>query len=159
MSTASDPTPNPPTAVQASETTAQLVLSMQSFVEAFVRWSRSKADESGPGLSRLRLLNTLYCEGPQKMVDLADALGVTPRSVTALVDRLESDGVVKRVPHGTDRRVTMIELTQNAPDAAELFAAYQAEVAALCSTLSPPEQAEYLRLTRLLEGRLRQPAQ
>ena len=128
---------------------------MQSFVDAFMRWSKSKADANGPGLSRLRLLNTLHCEGPQKMADLADALGVTPRSVTALVDGLEEDGVVRRVAHATDRRVTMIELTDKAPDAAELFAAHQASVAGLCSTLTPTEQSEYLRLTRLLEERLR----
>ena len=128
---------------------------MQSFVDAFMRWSKSKADANGPGLSRLRLLNTLHCEGPQKMADLAGALGVTPRSVTALVDGLEEDGVVRRMAHPTDRRVTMIELTDSAPDAAELFAAHQASVAGLCSTLSGGEQREYLRLTRLLEDRLR----
>lgn len=128
---------------------------MQSFIGAFMRWSKSKAEESGPSLPRLRLLNTLHCEGPQKMADLADTLGVRPRSVTALVDGLEQDGVVRRAAHPTDRRVTMIELTDSAPDAAELFAAHQASVAGLCSTLSGSEQREYLRLTRLLEDRLR----
>lgn len=128
---------------------------MQSFVDAFLRWSKSKADQNGPGLSRLRLLNTLHCEGPQKMADLADTLGVTPRSVTALVDGLEQDGVVRRAAHPTDRRVTMIELTDEAPDAAELFAVHQASVAGLCSTLSGTEQQEYLRITRMLEDRLR----
>ena len=148
MSTASDQR-------AASETTAELVTAMQSFIDTFMRWSKSKAEESGPSLPRLRLLNTLHCEGPQKMADLADTLGVTPRSVTALVDGLEQDGVVRRAAHPTDRRVTMIELTDSAPDAAELFAAHQASVAGLCSTLSGSEQREYLRLTRLLEGRLR----
>lgn len=136
-------------------TTAELVLAMQSFIDTFMRWSKAKAEESGPGLSRLRLLNTLHCEGPQKMADLADTLGVTPRSVTALVDGLEEDGAVRRTAHPTDRRVTLIELTDRAPDAAELFAAHQASVAGLCSTLTGTEQKEYLRLTRLLEDRLR----
>jgi len=148
MSTVSDREP------VANGTTAALVLAMQSFVDAFTRWSRAKADANGPGLSRLRLLHALHCEGPQKMADLAGALGVTPRSVTALVDGLEQDGVVRRAAHPTDRRVTMIELTNLAPDAAELFAAHQASVAGLCSTLTPPEQREYLRLTRMLEERL-----
>ena len=128
---------------------------MQSFVGAFMRWSKAKAEEAGPSLSRLRLLTTLHCEGPQKMADLAETLGVTPRSVTALVDGLEQDGVVRRAAHPTDRRVTMIELTDQAPDAAELFAAHQASVAGLCSTLTGSEQQEYLRLTRMLEDRLR----
>ena len=120
-----------------------------------MRWNKSNADANGPGLSRLRLLNTLHCEGPQKMADLADALGVTPRSVTALVDGLEQDGMVRRASHPTDRRISLIELTDLAPNAAELFAAHQASVAGLCSVLTATEQQEYLRLTRMLEDRLR----
>ena len=33
------------------------------------------------------------------MSDLADALGVTPRNITALVDGLEEEGMVRRVAH------------------------------------------------------------
>jgi DNA-binding MarR family transcriptional regulator len=136
-------------------TTAELVDAMQSFVDAFTRWSKTRAAAAGPSLSRLRVLNTLHCEGPQKMVDLADTLGVTPRSVTALVDGLEGEGLVRRVAHPTDRRITMIELTAEAPDAAELFAAHQASIADLCSLMTSEEQQQYLELTRRLEERLR----
>lgn len=128
---------------------------MQSFVDAFIRWSRANAAAAGPSLSRLRVLNTLHCEGPMKMADLADALDVTPRNVTALVDALEEDGQVRRTAHPSDRRVTIVELTENAPDAAELFAAHQSSIAKLCSVMSPAEQKAYLRLTRRLEDRLR----
>ena len=62
---------------------------------------------------------------------------------------------MRRFAHPTDRRVTMIELTDKAPDAAELFAAHQASVAQLCSVMTKSEQREYLRLTRLLEDRLK----
>ena len=132
----------------------ELAFATQSFVEAFRRWSKELAEQSGARLSRLRLMNRLACEGPQKMADLADWLDVTPRNVTALVDVLESDGLVRRVPHDVDRRVTLIELTDQAPDAAQLFAAHQAAIAELFSALSPSEQKEYLRLTRKLEERL-----
>lgn len=128
---------------------------MLSFVDVFTRWSRSRAASAGPSLPRLRLLNTLHCEGPQKMADLADTLRVTPRSVTALVDALEGEGLVRRLAHPSDRRITMIELTENAPDAAELFAAHQASVADLCSLMTPDEQRQYLELTRRMEERLR----
>src|SRR4051812_35675886 len=132
----------------------ELAFATQTFVEAFRRWSKGLAEASGARLSRLRLMNRLACEGPQKMADLADWLDVTPRNVTALVDVLESDGLVRRVPHGVDRRVTLIELTDEAPDAAQLFAAHQAAIAELFSVLSQSEQNEYLRLTRKLEERL-----
>ncbi len=35
---------------------------------------------------------------------LADALQVTPRNVTGLVDALADSGFVERAPHPTDRR-------------------------------------------------------
>lgn len=136
-------------------TTAELVQAMQSFFDSFARWSRAHAAAAGPSLARLRLLNALSCEGPMKMADLASGLGVTPRNVTALVDALEADGLVRRTAHPRDRRVTLIELTESAPNAGELFAAHQAAIAGLCSVLTTGEQREYLRLTRLLEQRLR----
>lgn len=42
---------------------------------------------------------------------LADALRVTPRNVTGLVDGLVAAGLVRREPHPTDRRATMVSLT------------------------------------------------
>src|SRR6266496_3296355 len=133
MSTASDLEHNS----NAPDTTTQLVEAMQSFLDAFMRWTKANAAAAGPSLSRLRLLNTLQCEGAMKMADLADALDVTPRNVTALVDGLESDGLVRRTAHGTDRRVTMIELTESGSDTGELFAAHQASIAGLCSVMTP----------------------
>ncbi len=65
------------------------------------------------GLShaRARLLHVLADEGPQVMSALSNALDITPRAVTALVDRLESDNLVRRCDHPTDRRSTVVELT------------------------------------------------
>jgi DNA-binding MarR family transcriptional regulator len=48
---------------------------------------------------------------PVTQRELADALRVTPRNVTALVDALENTGFVKRTDHPTDRRATNVALT------------------------------------------------
>jgi DNA-binding MarR family transcriptional regulator len=42
---------------------------------------------------------------------MGERLQLHPTSVTNIVDRLERDGLVKRVPHPTDRRTTLIEIT------------------------------------------------
>lgn len=42
---------------------------------------------------------------------LSDAMRVTPRYVTNLVDALEASGWVSRRPHPSDRRATLVELT------------------------------------------------
>jgi DNA-binding MarR family transcriptional regulator len=60
---------------------------------------------------RARLLRTLDEGGPQVMSELSRALDVTPRAVTALVDGLEADGLVRRCEHPHDRRATVVELT------------------------------------------------
>ena len=65
------------------------------------------------GLTRARataLWEILHRE-PVTQRELADALKVTPRNVTALVDAMEKTGFVKRTDHPTDRRATIVALT------------------------------------------------
>jgi DNA-binding MarR family transcriptional regulator len=50
-------------------------------------------------------------QGPVRMGDLAQALGVTARNVTTIVDGLEREGLIARRPDPTDRRAILLELT------------------------------------------------
>src|SRR5680860_1498839 len=43
--------------------------------------------------------------------ELADAVGVTPRTMTGLIDGLEATAFVARHAHATDRRATRVHLT------------------------------------------------
>jgi DNA-binding MarR family transcriptional regulator len=65
----------------------------------------------GLGFARGRVLWSLRESGPVVMRALSEALGVSPRTVTGLVDSLEADGWVTRSPHPNDRRATIISLT------------------------------------------------
>ena len=60
---------------------------------------------------------------------LADALGVTPRNITGLVDGLVDGGLVTREPHPTDRRATLVTPTARAERLLEEMAAGQAHLA------------------------------
>ena len=132
-----------------STSAERLAMAAATFVDTFDRWSSRKAIEAGASVPRLRLLYEVHCNGPRKMADLADALAVTPRNVTALVDGLEADGLVRRQPHSTDRRVTMVELTCNSDRVVAQFATYQSSIADLFVTLTEDER---LTLLHLLEG-------
>ncbi|WP_031470322.1 MarR family winged helix-turn-helix transcriptional regulator [Sciscionella sediminilitoris] len=44
---------------------------------------------------------------------MGERLQLHPTSVTNIVDRLEADGLVKRLPHPTDRRTTLVEITED----------------------------------------------
>jgi DNA-binding MarR family transcriptional regulator len=65
----------------------------------------------GLTVSRATLLWTLAQAGPCPQRVLADALGVSARTVTGLVDHLAADGFVTREPHPTDRRATLVTFT------------------------------------------------
>jgi DNA-binding MarR family transcriptional regulator len=139
------PTPSPMDLAQA----------IASFTATFDRWARSLVAADAPSYPRLRLLYALHCDGPQRMADLAATLEVTPRSVTALVDGLERESLVKRQPHPTDRRATMIELTDEARQAVARSMEHQVAIAALFETLSEPDRRSLLRVTGVLDARMR----
>ncbi len=73
------------------------------------RW----ADAHGLSEGRLAVLFRLYRCGDLPLGDLADALDYTPRNITGLVDHLERDGLVERVPDPNDRRSIKARLTDS----------------------------------------------
>jgi DNA-binding MarR family transcriptional regulator len=49
--------------------------------------------------------------GALPMGKMGQRLMIHPTSVTNIVDRLEAQGLVHRLPHATDRRTTLVEIT------------------------------------------------
>ena len=47
---------------------------------------------------------------PMRM--MGERLQLHPTSITNIVDRLEADGLARRLPHPSDRRTTLVELTE-----------------------------------------------
>ena len=140
--------------VATESLTDSLAAATASFAGSFDRWANRKAVEAGISAQRLRLLNIVHCNGPQKMADLAEALAVTPRNVTALVDGLESEGLIRRVPHSTDRRVTLVELTCNSDNVESRFRAFQDSVGSLFANLDENDRRTLLRLLTTLRHRM-----
>jgi DNA-binding MarR family transcriptional regulator len=65
----------------------------------------------GLTVARTHLLWELHRRGPSTQRVLADALGVSPRNITGLVDGLVATGFVTREPHPADRRATLVSPT------------------------------------------------
>ena len=106
---------------------------------------------SGP---RLRLLIVVGKSGQIRMNVLADKLGIQARTVTDLVDALERDGLIIRTPDPTDRRATLLKLTNKAEVHLEPIHALQAELAEKMMRRFSPGQRRQLQslLLNLLEG-------
>ena len=133
----------------------RLVEMLWSFGPAFQRWSDSLMTEKKLSSQRLRILGSLHERGPRIMSDLKEELGVTATNITALVDSLESDGLVVRRAHPTDRRATVIELAPKAKCEVALgCTAYKDRVAELFSSLSDAECREFTRTLEKLWSRL-----
>jgi DNA-binding MarR family transcriptional regulator len=62
-------------------------------------------------MARAELLWRLQRSGPATQRALSEDLRCTPRNVTGLVDALETAGLVERRAHPTDRRATLVTLT------------------------------------------------
>lgn len=91
---------------------------------------RRAFERDGLTPSRAHLLWVLQQRGATSQRALADALGVTPRTVTGLVDGLEESGLVVRRPHPTDRRSTLVTFTEAGARLAAQMAAGKTELAA-----------------------------
>jgi len=99
---------------------------------------------------QLRALRVLG-QGPMRISALAKRLDVVPRSATAVADELEAAGLVRRPPDPSDRRATLVEMTDAGRQVlAELRARRHAGMAELLGRLSGGEQAELARLLGLL---------
>src|SRR6476469_8306596 len=75
----------------------------------------------GVTFARYEVLMLLYLSrrGSLPMRTIGSRLQVHQTSVTNAVDRLEAAGLVRRVPHPTDRRTTLVELAADGRRLAE----------------------------------------
>src|SRR5687768_9475208 len=85
--------------------------------------------ERGLTESRAHLLWELHQRGPTTQRELADALRVSPRNITGLVDALAATGFVSRQPHPSDRRATLVQFTEHGAEVARRLETDQQEFA------------------------------
>jgi DNA-binding MarR family transcriptional regulator len=96
--------------------------------------------EYGLTPARTHLLWELFHRGPSTQRVLAQALGVTARNVTGLVDGLEETGYVDRHQHPEDRRATLVTLTDHGVDVMTQMKKGQEEFARLLFADLPERQ-------------------
>jgi DNA-binding MarR family transcriptional regulator len=71
---------------------------------------RDVADAVGMSFGRARTIRRL-ARRAMSMSELAEALGIDRSNATVVVDDLEAQGFVRRLPHPTDRRAKLVEAT------------------------------------------------
>jgi DNA-binding MarR family transcriptional regulator len=145
----------------------ELVAAFTELGPAWGRWVQACLPDDTASYARLRVLTALECDGDRTMKQLAEALEVTPRRITVLVDALEEQGLVERYAHPTDGRSTIVVITDAGLEAQRLgWQQHQEKVAAAFADLSVPDQRRLLAISRnltaifrkRLAGRLAGPA-
>lgn len=112
--------------------------------------------ERGLTRARAELLWRLHHQGPMTQRELSEALRCSPRNVTGLLDGLQADRFVARSPHPTDRRATVVTLTeQGSTTLARLNAEYQRGASDLFVDISAPDLHTFLNTLDQLLARLR----
>jgi DNA-binding MarR family transcriptional regulator len=126
------------------------------FSQGFQRWT-ARAAAGSHAYPQLRVLESLYCNGPARMGDLATELGLPARNMTTIADGLESEELVRRAPHRSDRRVTMLEVTPAGKEVLEeAYAPRLRDIAELFEPLGTEEKQSLLsaleKLTAAIES-------
>src|ERR671932_412812 len=114
-------------------------------------------DERSLSRARAELLWRLRARSPMTQRELSQALRCTPRNVTDLVDALEAAGLVARGPHPTDRRATLVSLTDRGKAAAARMQTDSQDFAAeLFRDVPAAEMASFVKVVDHTLGRLRE---
>jgi DNA-binding MarR family transcriptional regulator len=98
--------------------------------------------------SKLRALELLAEHDGLRVGELADRVGVDDTTATRLVDRLEELGLAERHGEDSDRRATLVELTDEGSELISGVAAQrQRFFADILATLEPDERIQLVELT------------
>ena len=87
------------------------VRNLRHLILAGEHYRQVVAEAIGLGTTESQALSYLAVHGDSGQSALARDLGLTSSASTALVDRLERQGVAERVRHPRDRRRTIVHLT------------------------------------------------
>jgi len=146
---------------QGSETTGRPETGAdETLAEAFWSVARQLRETSQDALapwditpSHFRALRVLKRHGVMRLSDLSEHLHIAARSTTEVVDALESRDLVERRADPSDRRATLVELTEHGTSIVEAIrAARGTEAERVFGRLSQADRAHLARILRKLRG-------
>ena len=88
------------------------VRGLRAVILAGENYRQMIAQVTGLGVTETQAISYLAVHGDRGQNALGSDLGLTSSASTALVDRLERQGVAERYPHPSDRRRVLVRLTE-----------------------------------------------
>src|SRR3954454_21534639 len=96
---------------EGDEPMEEVILSLRALILAGERYRQILSQHVGLGVTESQAVSYLTVHGDRGQNELAADLGLSSGASTALVDRLERQGIAERYPHPNDRRRTLVRLT------------------------------------------------
>lgn len=95
----------------------------------------------GIGLSDFMVLEVLLHKGPQTISSIGDKVLLASASMTSAIDRLESQSLVRRRSSDSDRRIRLVELTDEGRKfIVEIYGRHEKDLEFIASELSNEER-------------------
>lgn len=91
----------------------RVLAALPGWVNAMSQLNRLVAERIGVAASDLDCLHVLNQQGPATAAELARSVGLTPGSVSRMIDRLDAAGCITRTNDPQDRRRVLIEPTSD----------------------------------------------
>jgi DNA-binding MarR family transcriptional regulator len=141
------------TTFETPDSVVDAVLSASRVLVAVAARSLSDIAEAVT-LAQYRSLVVLASRGPQNLVGLAEAVGVTPATATRMCDRLVKKKLIVRRPEQDDRRQVRLALTKKGHRLiGTVTDRRRREIEVIVSAIQPGEQSVLVQaLNRLAEA-------
>jgi len=94
-----------------NQTAVDAYVSLRRTADNVFRFVEDELGARGVTTAQYGILLELIRSGTLMLTELSDLIFRSNSTITALIDQLEANGLVKRLAHETDRRVTLVELT------------------------------------------------
>jgi DNA-binding MarR family transcriptional regulator len=124
----------------SAEAVDAVLFASRALVAVATKSLGAAADETT--IAQYRSLVVLASRGPQRLVDLAGALGVAPSTTGRMCDRLVRKGLLRRHRARADRRVVLVSITAAGRAVVDQATARRRELITEILTALPPHQQQ-----------------
>lgn len=140
--------------LEALEVNLWLIAANQALIAGVQRTMSDVSPRFSP--ARYNAMRDLFLSPGHRLtqLDLQRGAKVTSGTITRLIDGMEQDGLVRRLPSSEDRRVSIVELTEEGLALSERLipavARYSVDV---CKGMSIADQRRFIKLLKSIAAR------
>ena len=136
-----------------TDTDHRLLIGLHRSVLALDRETARLAASHGLTLGQFAVMEALYVKGTQSISAVRERILSSVGTIPVIVRNLERRGLIRRLPHATDRRVCLVSLSEEGRKViAEVIPQNNAMIRDFFAGLDPSEKETLIQLIRKTKG-------